>query len=187
VGTSGSSKTRRSRGNRSRDGGGSRDPRPCPPALLATRDEDKHCHGSLVLRNLDMVVMVVIILVLCMGTYARNEVWNSDSGLWADVVKKSPNKARGYANTIGALVTEGRYEEAKQYGARAMRLKDKPYYLYYNIATAYHHLRDLTTAYKYARKAVDMEKDQATMYQLGLVLRDMGWKVGDPSPAGLEE
>ena len=131
--------------------------------------------------------MGAIILLLCIGTLTRNEVWNSDVELWRDSVMKSPNKGRPYANLIGALVIEGKYKEAEKYAIMAMKIKDRPYYLYYNIANDYHHLRQLTTAYQYARKAVDLNKDQATLGQLGLILRDMGWKPGMPSPAKLEE
>ena len=147
---------------------------------------DKQRHG-LFRRNLDCLVMTGIVVLLITGTIIRNSVWNSDAMLWYDSTLKSPNKIRPYANLVGALITEGQYEKAKNWGLRALKCEgEKPYYLYYNIGNAYHHLMDVTTAYKYARKAVDLHRDQATMYQLGLILRDMGWREGIPSPATLK-
>lgn len=139
-------------------------------------------------RNLDVLVMAGIVILLITGTLARNAVWNSDVNLWMDSTHKSPEKLRPYANLIGALITERRYAEAKGYGLRALQVKgEKPYYLYYNIGNAYHHLRDTKNAYKFARRAVDLQQDTNTMQQLGLILKDMGWKPGMPSPEMLED
>jgi tetratricopeptide (TPR) repeat protein len=139
-------------------------------------------------KNLDVLVMAGIIIFLITGTLIRNEIWNSDAMLWWDSATKSPNKVRPYANLVGALIMEGQYEKAVNWGKRGLQCSgEKPYYLYYNIGNAYHRLRDLPTAYKYARKAVDMNKDDATMQQLGLILKDMGWKEGMPSPETLQE
>ncbi len=151
-----------------------------------------HSHKKQILpsiyrRNFDILVMMGILVLLITGTLIRNEIWNSDVDLWQDTVNKSPQKIRPYSNLLGALIMERRYPEALKVGLRALKLPDRPYYLYYNIANAHHHLRNLPEAYKYARKAVDMNKDNVTMHQLGLVLRDMGWKPGMPSPKTLEE
>lgn len=139
------------------------------------------------MKNLDVLIMAGILILLITGTLIRNEIWNSDAMLWYDSAIKSPNKARPYANLVGALVMERQYQKGVNWGLRGLKCNDKPYYLYYNIGNAYHHTRDLPTAYKYARKAVDMQKDAATMHQLGLILKDMGWKEGMPSPKLLEE
>jgi tetratricopeptide (TPR) repeat protein len=41
-------------------------------------------------------VLAVLLAALFGGTVMRNRVWHSEQSLWADVVKKSPRKARGY-------------------------------------------------------------------------------------------
>jgi tetratricopeptide (TPR) repeat protein len=41
-------------------------------------------------------VLVVLLVALLTGTVARNRVWHDDRSLWADVVGKSPGKARGF-------------------------------------------------------------------------------------------
>jgi tetratricopeptide (TPR) repeat protein len=41
-------------------------------------------------------LVVVLLAALLAATVARNQVWLNDQSLWADVVKRSPGKARGY-------------------------------------------------------------------------------------------
>ena len=43
-------------------------------------------------------IFVFIILFLVSITYERNIIWQDDINLWADVILKSPGKARGYNN-----------------------------------------------------------------------------------------
>jgi tetratricopeptide (TPR) repeat protein len=54
------------------------------------------------------------------GTYRRNEVWENDLSLWADVAKKSPANGRGLMNYGLALMTRGRSEEALELFERAL-------------------------------------------------------------------
>jgi tetratricopeptide (TPR) repeat protein len=48
------------------------------------------------------VVVVSVAVIVCFSglAYARNMVWGSEVSLWRDVIKKSPQKARGY-NGLG--------------------------------------------------------------------------------------
>src|SRR5207244_12552576 len=46
--------------------------------------------------HVQVVVLVILLSALLAGTVARNRVWNDDQSLWADVVEKSPGKARGF-------------------------------------------------------------------------------------------
>ena len=54
-------------------------------------------------------ILLLIAVVLTGTTYARNRVWKDNLSLWSDVIKKSPNKARGY-NNLGVY-----YDKKKQY------------------------------------------------------------------------
>lgn len=47
-------------------------------------------------------LLTIAVVVLSIATYQRNTVWHDEITLWEDVVKKSPNKARGY-NNLGNL------------------------------------------------------------------------------------
>ncbi len=60
-------------------------------------------------------VAAAICLLLAVGTYQRNRVWQDDLTLWSDVVSKSPLAARAQNNLGVALYELERFEEA---GAR---------------------------------------------------------------------
>ncbi len=49
---------------------------------------------------------------LAATAHARNRVWRDEETLWSDVVRKSPNKGRGYVNLGVALYDRGRIDES---------------------------------------------------------------------------
>ena len=51
-----------------------------------------------------------ILALLMVGTVLRNEVWRDEVRLWSDVIKKSPDKARGYNALAMSYFRLGRYE-----------------------------------------------------------------------------
>jgi hypothetical protein len=56
---------------------------------------------------------------------ARNEVWQSELGLWQDVLAKSPGKARPHANVAAMLQRSGDYEAAIPHYCDALRIDPK--------------------------------------------------------------
>jgi Tfp pilus assembly protein PilF len=75
----------------------------------------------------------VIILILSGATFARNMVWQDEVTLWEDVIKKSPEKSRGY-NDLGYFTLEkGLIDKAIGYFQVALRLR-------YNNADAHNNL-----------------------------------------------
>lgn len=68
---------------------------------------------NLKLKIVEVAIFAAIIMLLCVATYYRNEIWGSEISLWRDVVKKSPNKDRPAINLSTALAQQGRFEEAK--------------------------------------------------------------------------
>jgi tetratricopeptide (TPR) repeat protein len=70
----------------------------------------------------EIIVCGLVLLLLTTGTYLRNRIWNSDVGLWADCVKKSPNKERPHYNLGEAFVQQGRYPEAITHFTEALRI-----------------------------------------------------------------
>jgi len=62
----------------------------------------------------DIIIMtlfpVLIIIALLIASHSRNTIWKDEITLWEDVVKKSPNKARGHYN----LAAWGYYKEGFQ-------------------------------------------------------------------------
>ena len=53
-----------------------------------------------------------LLLVLTLGTILRNQVWRDETTLWADVISKSPDKARGYNVLAMAYFKRGEYQTA---------------------------------------------------------------------------
>lgn len=69
-----------------------------------------------------LIILSSIVLVLAVLTYLRNGVWKDEVTLWQDVIKKSPNKPRGYDNLGIALGQLGRYEEATENFEKVLKI-----------------------------------------------------------------
>jgi len=70
----------------------------------------------------DVLIFITIIGFLVLASHARNQVWQSELSLWADAVKKSPNKDRPYCGLATALMVQGRNEEAGVQFANAVQV-----------------------------------------------------------------
>jgi tetratricopeptide (TPR) repeat protein len=57
------------------------------------------------LRYIEFLIVLVLLLIFGSATYQRNLAWEDELTLWADVVEKSPRKARGY-NEMGMYYYE---------------------------------------------------------------------------------
>jgi len=64
---------------------------------------------------LEFIVLFGLVLTSGLATYQRNFVWKDDITLWSDVVKKSPQKLRGYYGLARAYEETGRYDLAIEY------------------------------------------------------------------------
>ncbi len=62
---------------------------------------------------IEIIICGVIISLLAIGAYYRNEIWGSEISLWRDAARKSPQKDRPAINFSTALAQAGRFEEAK--------------------------------------------------------------------------
>jgi len=62
------------------------------------------------LRLIEVIILAMIIVIYGLCTHQRNFAWNTDLSLWSDVVRKSPNKARGY-NEVGMYYYERRLRD----------------------------------------------------------------------------
>lgn len=68
------------------------------------------------------VVVVALLAALAIGLHERNKVWRSRKELWADVVEKSPGKARAHMNLGHALEMQGDFSGAIDEYKIALRL-----------------------------------------------------------------
>jgi tetratricopeptide (TPR) repeat protein len=69
------------------------------------------------------LVVGLVVAVLGILTFQRNQVWQNGITLWEDVVKKSPDKIRGHHNLGTYYRKAGRYEEALDSFNRALALE----------------------------------------------------------------
>ncbi|MBU0484581.1 MAG: tetratricopeptide repeat protein [Proteobacteria bacterium] len=88
----------------------------------------------------------LVIMFLCLGTWQRNKVWASEISLWSDVVKKSPNLGRGYANLGRAHEMAGNHLKAISILREAIRLDHKNGTPWLNLGRSYERLNLLTEA-----------------------------------------
>ncbi len=74
-----------------------------------------------------VTVACVIVIVFSYLTFQRNKVWNNEMTLWEDVVKKSPNKARGHGILGAAYLKESKYDLALAHFNKALHID--PYHV----------------------------------------------------------
>ncbi|HEX8948705.1 MAG TPA: tetratricopeptide repeat protein [Dissulfurispiraceae bacterium] len=86
--------------------------------VLMTKMRNAHGAGKVAFAG-----FAVLIAFLSVCTYARNKIWGSDLALWADVVQKSPLKARGYNNLGMAYFKVNNISGAIAMLSRAVELK----------------------------------------------------------------
>jgi tetratricopeptide (TPR) repeat protein len=79
-------------------------------------------HGKKTTRKILFVTSIGIAIILTVTTFNRNKVWKNELSLWHDVVRKSPNKARGY-NYLGlAYSASNEYDKAINYFKQSIKL-----------------------------------------------------------------
>jgi tetratricopeptide (TPR) repeat protein len=93
-------------------------------------------------RQVSVGAVVLLILINTVLTYERNKVWKSEYSLWADCLKKSPNKPRPLCNYGKALADAGNASEALTYYDKAIKLNPQFYDAYYNRGNARVNLGD---------------------------------------------
>ncbi|MEW5735548.1 MAG: tetratricopeptide repeat protein [Thermodesulfobacteriota bacterium] len=103
-------------------------------------------------------VLVAVLLALSALTALRNETWKDELSLFADVVKKSPEKARPNYTYCAVLYEHDRVPEAIPYCEKATRLNPLDPKGWFSLARACEHRStsrpDL--AEKYYRKALEV-------------------------------
>lgn len=121
------------------------------------------------------VVFFVIILLLSMGTYFRNEIWKDEVELWKDCLKKSPHKARPYVNLGFAYLQAGIYDRALQATQDALKIDPKFANAYYNMSIIYQKTGDLKQAVDMGKKALEIDPDlHMAYYSLGGIYFEKG-------------
>jgi len=88
-------------------------------------------------RALAAAVLAAALAAHAVGTWRRNEVWDTRESLWLDVTRKTPGNGRGLMNYGLTQMAAGRFDVALQYFERALSTSyaDHPY-LFVNLALA---------------------------------------------------
>jgi len=115
-------------------------------------------------RRVGLASLVLIALFNTVFTYERNNVWTSDYTLWADCLKKSPNKPRPLNNYGKALVDAGRASEALAYYDKAIKVNPYFYVAYYNRGNAYSALGNYNLAIGDFDRAIEINPKYAAAY-----------------------
>ena len=103
------------------------------------------------------MIMSVMVALLCLLTFNRNQVWTNGITLWQDVVKKSPNKSRGYNNLGAAYIEGGQYDLAITSFNQALAMDRDYFHAYNNRGSAYMHKGEYESAVVDFTKAIELK------------------------------
>jgi tetratricopeptide (TPR) repeat protein len=127
-------------------------------------------------------ILVAVVVVLSGTAYARNNVWRSEISLWGDVVRKSPENARGHNNLGNKYISEGKVDKAIQHYLLA--LEARPWIrpslrdyteIHYNIANAYRDSGLLDKAIEHYKESLRIDFNNLDAYNnLGMVYFSKG-------------
>jgi len=89
--------------------------------------------------GLAVIFLSLIVIYYSTLAYGRNFVWKDEAALWEDVVRKAPNKARGYNNLGLAYYWKDLTDRAIEVFGKglAIQVSDVKGKLYYNRGLAY--------------------------------------------------
>ena len=124
---------------------------------------------------IEISIFVAVILFLSIGTYTRNRLWNDEIGLWADCVKKSPNKARPHVDLGVAYFNIGAYDKSLETIQKAIELDPKFAEAYYNLGLTYQKMGDFKKAIEMEKKSLEVDPTlNAAYYSLGGIYFENG-------------
>ena len=123
----------------------------------------------------EIVIYTFLILLLSAGTYWRNGIWNSDTELWMDCVKKSPNKERPHINLGQALLDQDKYQEAIAQFTEALRINPNSLEPHNNLGNLFVRQGKYQEAVDHFTEALRMDpNDPVAHHNLGNALVGQG-------------
>ena len=100
-----------------------------------------------------------LILLHAFWTFERNNVWRDRLTLWADVVKKSPNKARPYTPLAAAQKKRGMMDDAFRNFQKALALDPNFVDAHHNMGVMLGERNEINEAIAHYRKALEIKPD----------------------------
>jgi len=111
----------------------------------------------------------IIILVFSLLTFSRNFIWQTERSLWADVVKKSPNKARPWINLGNAYGRLEDHKTAEKHFRKAIEVQPDYAPAYNALGAKYKNTSECDTAIEYYKKAIELDLGYGdAFYNMGL-------------------
>jgi tetratricopeptide (TPR) repeat protein len=122
-------------------------------------------------RGLKIGLLSMVVVIFAVWTYQRNQVWENELTLWADVVKKSPDKARPHLNLGETFSKKGSIAQAAQQYRQALRINPRYAKAYFNLANVLQQHGSHAEAIKHYSTAIQIEPGfTAAHNNLGLAL-----------------
>jgi tetratricopeptide (TPR) repeat protein len=120
-------------------------------------------------------VLSVLIVILGVTAFKRNDVWRTELSLWQDVVAKSPNKSRPNANIGKAYLELRDYPNALRYLDRAIELNPKDNRAITNRGSVYFALHNYDKALENYNQAMAIDPNYfGTFINRGLLYMETG-------------
>jgi tetratricopeptide (TPR) repeat protein len=118
---------------------------------------------------------ITTLLVLIGTTYVRNTVWQDEVSLWADVVRKSPENARGHNNLGKAYLDRSHIDKSLEHLLLAIKLDPDYADAHNNLGLAYTYNGMPDKGIMHSRKALESEPNLYGAYNnLGLAYYSKG-------------
>lgn len=112
-------------------------------------------------------MMAVLVVLLVVFTWQRNQDWTSRENVWADVAEKSPNMTRGYLGLYVAYKAQNRQAEALAILQKAVAVGPEEFRPAYNLANFYFEEGQYKKALKILNNMIRSGKvARAPVYQL---------------------
>ncbi|TET48820.1 MAG: hypothetical protein E3J58_06000 [Actinomycetota bacterium] len=129
-----------------------------------------------------IVLCSILVLLLCINTYMRNNIWRDRITLWADTAKKSPYSSFARQNHGVSLYKAGRINEAVIELSFAQKMDPMNPLLIYHLGVAQYDAGIFEDALKSFRKLWSMGLDSPPgnptldryVYNLGIKYRNRG-------------
>src|SRR5436853_2705090 len=121
-----------------------------------------------ILRNPSMLAGLLLTAVFTIATAHENTHWADEYSLWSNAARVSPGFWAPHYNTGLALVTEGKYKEARDALLRAAGLEPNEASVFDELGVAYDGLGDRSNALKNYSRALEIDPSNfETLNNLG--------------------
>jgi len=116
-------------------------------------------------RSTGMICLLLSILaVMALATYARNDLWRDPIALWEDSARKSPDKFRPHYNLGKEYVKNDLFVEAEQEFLRAVEIDDQKAKAQMSLGALYVRVGQPARAIAYLERAASLDQYNPDIY-----------------------